>query len=313
MFLLGAGANVDAGMPTVESLSRELQERLSELRNVNGVPRPDFAQVFQIILEADASIEGDYERFFKWIQVILEAHKDPFRNLLRVDMAAQIVDAVGHLASVLGPEIARLLRQRTAKPAYFAHLADFLSPECPLKVFTLNYDCCLEDACRTAKMQVRTGFERTTGRWQPDVFGENSGGINQYKLHGSLRWHRDVRLDHPQLVELTPDSAQTSPELVLGPASKLQAYDPFLTLFFEFHKSVPRAQACVVIGYGYRDPHINSVIDHAIDNGVQIVDVNPGNPTNRYLASENYKHLRYGARDALAQRQILSRLGGLNH
>lgn len=78
----------------------------------------------------------------------------------------------------------------------------------------------------------------------------------------------------------------------------MQPDDPFLTLLYEFRNSIKNAKTCIVIGYSYKDTHINALLDCALDHRVNILDVNPSSPNGRYVAERCYKHLRLRARDA---------------
>jgi SIR2-like domain len=127
-----------------------------------------------------------------------------------------------------------------------------------LKVFTTNYDLCIEDACRCQGIDVITGFQPSTGQWSPSVFQSVAPGINLYKLHGSLSWSYFSAVPpdsaNQPLVESYPPQWNKEPELLLGPGLKLQHDDPFVTLYCEFHRAIRRAKVCVAIGYSFRDP-----------------------------------------------------------
>ena len=97
-------------------------------------------------------------------------------------------------------------------------------------------------------------------------------------------------------------------ELILGPGTKVQADDPFLTLLHEFHESMQTVQCCVVIGYGYKDSHINSIIDQALDKGVTVIGVDPSGPHGKYLAINGYRHLQSCGKNAFLQGLISSEL-----
>ena len=312
IFLLGAGATVDAGMPTVAQLTKELKDSLPTLSDVNGNQRPEFGQVFDLIKKNDPSVAENYEHLFEWISLLLRTHRVPFRNLIHADIAPSLIDALADLASEIGAEVARLLSSRRTEPSYLARLSDFLPKEGRLKVFTLNYDCCVEDACRADGIDVTTGFDPVTKKWNPCRFKKNCHGINLYKLHSSLRWFpvSDNGLSQYKLtlMELTPDEQQQvstdlripkSPELILGPGSKVQPDDPFLTLLYEFRKAMLKSQRVVIIGYGYCDPHINGIIEDALDVGVFVLNVNSCKPSGRYSATKNYQYLQSCAKIAL--------------
>ncbi len=327
IFLLGAGASVDAGMPTIAGLTKTLRERLPQLRDANGTTRPEFGDVFDYIEAHDPLVGQNYERFFEWIDLLIEARKEPFRRAIEIRMPAELFEAMFHLRYVVGEEVARLLESYQTEQSYLARLRDFIPNVGRLKVFSLNYDCCLEDACSTAGINVETGFDPGTKRWNPSLFQTTIQGINLYKLHGSLRRflaadsdllekgilenqsHFYLQLKPEERVSLPSNlDVSSKPELVLGPGIKVQVDDPFLTLFYEFHRSIPVARVCVIIGYGYGDSHINKKLDEALELGARLFDVNSGNPCTSYLAIDRYRHLKLSAQTALTNGHLQSEL-----
>ncbi len=157
--------------------------------------------------------------------------------------------------------------QQSATPDYLSHLKDFMPENGRLKVFTSNYDLCIERSCKSAGIHFTTGFDE---KWNPSLFDSKDRGINLYKIHGSLSWFVD---NSWRIVEKTKTPPDKSPELILGPGSKIQPDDPFITLFHEFHKAVREAKICVVIGCSYyQDGHIMKVFEKA--KHLNIIDVN---------------------------------------
>jgi hypothetical protein len=176
-------------------------------------------------------------------------------------------------------------------------------------VFTLNYDLCVEDACRAHGTNVITGFQPGNGGWSPLQFRTGNRGINLYKLHGSLNWGLDDKLIKRRLVERYPPKWDKEPELLLGPGSKLQHDDPFVTLYSEFHKAVRRAGVCVVIGYSLRDDHIKEPLLEAGRRGMTVIDVNPS-ATDRSL--ERYKRVSMGAKEAFESGVLYDAVRGVS-
>ena len=331
IFLLGAGASVDAGMPTVAQLTKELKARLPELRDINDKCCPEFVQIFDLIESHDKSVGTNYERFFEWIKLLADVQKDPFQRLIEIKgdpSSIKAINMAGPLTFVIGGEIARLLELHKTEPNYLARMGDFLPSQGRLKVFTLNYDCCLEDACHNAGIDLTTGFDPSTKKWNPSLFQRKSKGINLYKLHGSLRWFgtRDESLANDEfqhdlvLMELEQGAHQYLPSninvtqrpvLVLGPGSKVQPDDPFLTLLYEFQHSLHHAKVCVILGYSHRDDHINKMLGQAFDRGLSILDVNLGQSVNNRYLGDRYHHVQLCVKSALINGNINSELAKL--
>ncbi|MBI5411209.1 MAG: SIR2 family protein [Nitrospirae bacterium] len=302
-----------------------MRQLLPQLNDVSGNPCPEYGEVFDLLAAHDSSIAVNYEKFFECIKLLLDVQKDPLGKIVDVKISPKLNDAIFRLPFVLGKGVAKLLLSRTVKPDYLAKLEDFIPAQGRLKVFSLNYDCCLEEACRSAGIDITTGYDHHTGTWKPDVFDTNTKGINLYKLHGSLRWFhvRDNRTRSTlpdvseRIMELTPGQGPSNstvgwenPRLVLGPGSKMQADDPFFRLLAEFHRSLQQARVCVIIGYGHGDDHINTMLEQAQDAGIHLLDVNP--PPYHYQGHLTpYTPLQLTAKAALTNGRLASEIGKL--
>ncbi|MEW6298517.1 MAG: hypothetical protein AB1671_12345 [Thermodesulfobacteriota bacterium] len=108
--LLGAGASVDAGMPTVAQLTKELRCRLPSCRDINGKQRPDFAQLFETIAAHDRDVKTNYERFFEWLVLLCRVQMDPFKKVIRVKVKQSLATAAGELAFIIKRPVYEILR-----------------------------------------------------------------------------------------------------------------------------------------------------------------------------------------------------------
>jgi hypothetical protein len=297
VFLVGAGASMDAGLPSVVQLTTELRSRLATLRDVNGVHRPEFAELFNQIMTYDQDVVHNYERFFEWLKFLGQVQRNPWSGAVRIAIEQRLAEAVGPLSFVIKRPIWEILRTRHCgaeyEPHYLARLRDFLPQRGRLKVFSLNYDLCVEDACRTDGTRVITGFHPDTRRWMPSVFAEDSVGINLYKLHGSLNW-RSGEIEG--LVEDYPPRWDLEPDLLLGPGLKLEPDDPYGRLHCELQNALSTAEVCVVIGYGFRDTAITTLLRQADRRGMRVIDLNPSASQDVFA---HYLRLGCGAKIAL--------------
>lgn len=262
IFLLGAGGTVDAGMPTIKELTECLRDHFARHKD------REFIEIYELIAKADRMVEINYERFFEYIELIRKTSS--VENLFCIKIPTYLIDVLNNPFSIdiIRTLMDNILRkyQKDAKPDYLSHLQDFVPERGRLKVFTLNYDLCVETTCKNKGIFITTGFNYN---WNPSLFHGLEEGINFYKLHGSLSWFYDNNWTIQELSELPENK---NPEIVLGPGSKIQADDPFLTLFYEFSRAIQEAKVCIVIGYGYQDPHINTVLERAKIQ--KIIDVN---------------------------------------
>jgi len=267
IFLLGAGASADAGMPLVAELTRELRQRLHS--------DADFrcAELFDALTKCDPEIASNYERFFEWIQLLIKLQTKPFRQLVSGYVVDQeLLNAAQHAPFLVKSPICDILRSRrqctSYRPGYFGGLRKFIPASGRLKVFTTNYDLCLEDGCQNEGIDVVTGFD-SKGRWRPSCSEGTARGINLYKLHGSLNWGQ-----LSERIVSYPLDWDGEPELVLGPGKKLQHDEPFVTLYAEFHRALRRAKTLVAIGCSFRDDHIRRPVVGAVHHfGVKVIEV----------------------------------------
>jgi hypothetical protein len=298
VFLLGAGASVDAGFPTVAKLTQEFTAYLASWPDGS-----DFRPLFEAIAGYDSGVRTNYERLFEWLDVLINPRKRTLRNALSENLRVQ-AESAQRLAMDINLPICELLSAcRTSskgKLEYLAHLRDFANEVGTLKVFTLNYDMTVEDACRAAGMSFTTGFDERG--WRPSLF-ESEAMLNLYKLHGSLSW---FRTEDNSLVEVDPINCDQLPELVMGPGGKLQHDEPFVRLYFEFCQEIAQAESCVVIGCALQDDHVRNPICTAMRRGMKIIDVGPSEIGIRFPL---YTRICQTAKVALENGLILPKLG----
>jgi NAD-dependent SIR2 family protein deacetylase len=314
VLLVGAGASFDAGMPLVAQLTGELRHRLPDVHDINGRSRPEFPLLFETIAQHDEEVAKNYERFFEWLALMRQGQREPFCKLVSFKLEQRLVTAAEEIAWGIKKPIWEILRSRhqcaTYQPGYFSRLGDFLPERGRLKVFTTNYDLCIESACRTQGIDVITGFHPSTGQWSPSLFRSRAPGISLFKLHGSLNWglSDDLKdLENRPLIERYPPQWDKEPELILGPGSKLQPDDPYAALYAEFHQAIRQAKVCVAVGYSFRDNHIKEPIRNASRRGMMVIDVNPSPIEWNF---DRYTKLSMGAKKALESGEILKALKG---
>lgn len=165
------------------------------------------------------------------------------------------------------------------KSSYFRGFKDLVSDiGSAVRVFTLNYDICVERAFAGEDFNIELGFN-SDRNWEASKFDANENtdvGLYLYKLHGSIDWIRDA--DNKGVLTLC-DSPQPKPELIFGTAAKLSSIDPYLFYVHELRKySLNEAlRFIVVIGYSFSDNYINGLIGQAIARGkyLKILVVSP--------------------------------------
>ena len=132
-----------------------------------------------------------------------------------------------------------------------------------LRVFSLNYDLCMERSCGHGT--VRRGVAGRVWDWRLFDDGPNEEiRIFLYKLHGSLDWY----FAHDGTVSCSDSPSTIADErvaLIFGTSYKLQYVDPFLFLAYQLRRwTLEPARLIVTIGYGFADDHINGILGQAL-------------------------------------------------
>lgn len=316
MFLLGAGASAEAGVPTTFPMTARLAERLNRRHHLMNPPSAAFNFVCGALLAYDAAtgvspfLGLDVERVFAAIELLGERHElevTPFvsawhpavdgwdthvtpripaffdKNLLRAlqkgpsfDPAGKLIaalidsrleseptgDTYRELAKLLVSEIQELVATTEKSVAYLGPLVIQGQRPGGITIATLNYDVAVEQAAVSTGVSLTTGIEgwleSGTWKWPPE-------GVRLLKLHGSIDWewrkseHRDGHLPR-RVVGLRSGGPNDGPALVFGQRGKLRAEGPFLGLLAELEAQLARSNRLVVIGYSFRDEHVNELI-----------------------------------------------------
>ncbi|GAA4728353.1 hypothetical protein GCM10023350_09300 [Nocardioides endophyticus] len=134
-----------------------------------------------------------------------------------------------------------------------------LPPGVPLTIATLNYDLGVELVARRAGVEVSRGIE---GWASSGLLNFTDAPVRLLKLHGSLDWERERRRSAlaPRQSLVSDDSRTDRPFLVFGQREKLRAEGPFLQLLEAFRTALYSAETLIVLGYAFRDGHINECV-----------------------------------------------------
>ena len=291
--LLGAGASVDADIPD----SRRMIDRIEKLVLESSdwtLYKDLYYYIKSSIFFADGlrGIFGD-DVFFNIERLanVLDELPQQERHALYPFVGAwhpRLREVVGtDFESVHGfrRSILEILRGdwvalgETEKADYYKGLLHFQQEyEYPLRVFSLNYDLCVEKTC--GNETVQRGFSGRTWDWRMfEDSSEDTPRLLLYKLHGSTDWKRfsDGRvqyLDTPSLI------GHDEVALIFGTSYKLQYTDPFLYLVYELRRwTLDSARVIVCIGYGFSDEHINGILTQSLQQNSErklLVVTGPG-------------------------------------
>lgn len=178
-------------------------------------------------------------------------------------------------------EIVRLARFPTGAEDVTVH-ENFLRrigqrpPALPrVKLFTTNYDLCLEKAAANLQFMVLDGFSYGFPRefdisfysydWvRRDQSVEPSGFIpnlvHLYKLHGSVNWEKT-----PTAVVKNPVAVRPLLLYAAGDHHELNLEAPFVELLAQFHVALRRpGTSLLVIGFGFSTHHLTQPLLQAV-------------------------------------------------
>jgi len=154
-----------------------------------------------------------------------------------------------------------------------------------VKVFTTNYDLCVEEAASRLGVVLIDGFSHSAEqRFNRDYFQHDTvrrqtsgtkadyidGVFHLYKLHGSIDWRR--RTDGVVIRSQASDPT-LRPVLIYPRSTKYQeAFEaPYLDMFAALQASLREPDtALLVAGFGFADDHISAPIWSALESNLSL-------------------------------------------
>ena len=138
-------------------------------------------------------------------------------------------------------------------------------------VATLNYDNAVELLARDNSVSCDTGIKDWIEKGAFDFSGD---GLKLLKLHGSVYWrwtedlttydlrmpHRKIRYKEHYTDRFRTMVAVDTPMVIYGQRNKLTTEGIFLDLLRQFDEELSKSDMLTVIGYSFRDEHINFFI-----------------------------------------------------
>ena len=276
IILLGAGASVDAGIPHSQKMIYNVEELIcsdwKEFKELYNFIKSSIHYSDGINGKFDLNPALNIERFVNILDEIKKKKEHvlfPFVgawNPTLIEVAGQNFEKTGQLRDKIVEQLRKSwISLDDYNQSRYYHKLEILQEEFnfPLRVFSLNYDLCLEKNCSRDK--VERGFNESL-QWDWKKYDESvpePKSIYLYKLHGSTDWYYDANIlkcsDDPHRIK-DNDTA-----IIFGTTYKLQYRDPFLFYAYEFRKYLLDSRLILSIGYGFGDEHINQIIKQAID------------------------------------------------
>jgi len=179
--------------------------------------------------------------------------------------------AFSDLADRVLQALVRILELKdTDKVRYLEPLLSLYRKQGRLDVATLNYDLTIETLCTLNDVGVDTGMDQ----WHVKRTVNLTLPFRLLKLHGSIDWRAIRREPGPnedlflpfEGVERIPGQIPKKPALIFGAGNKLRAGGPYLELLRQFEDSLSRSDALLVVGYSFRDDHVNALVTNWLNS-----------------------------------------------
>ncbi|HPD65745.1 MAG TPA: SIR2 family protein [Bacteroidia bacterium] len=273
LILVGAGCSKEAGIPTSIDMIKEIEGFIK-----NDKCWQEYKDIYYFIksciLYADG-LQGKYdeplniERLVNTLNELEKKEEHPIFPFIG-SWNSKVVELCGNDFKKITNFKIEILKQlkkwvtlnNYSEAIYYKYFTEFAKQiEFPLRIFSLNYDLCLEKNNQDTIIEL--GFDEQR-KWQWQRFEKNENvnvNIYLYKMHGSINWRRDT---NGFLTYSDEVNQVDNPDLIFGTNYKLQYVDPYLFYAYEFRKYSLEANLIITIGYGFFDEHINGIISQAL-------------------------------------------------
>jgi hypothetical protein len=331
MLLLGAGASKEAGIPDPKEMAREIIKKFNTDSRLEKE-----AEVLNFLNEqlieaarrrtSDPTIDCvDIEELYNAILLLSEREKleiSPFVESWLPDLSK--IKDLGELLGNIMFQMEMMLEGLTLikdekKIEYLKPILNLARRHKRLVIATLNYDNGIELLSRVNGISCDTGIEGWTTK---GIFEFPDDGIELIKLHGSVYWYwskgvsmYDERLPRSEIrfkthfeEKLSTTVLVYTPMVIFGQRNKLTTEGPFLDLLKEFDEQLQQTERLTVVGYSFRDSHINFYISKFLNRyGGKIRIVDPSFETSDV---EYVKYLRDLQKNRPDQIEIIKKYAG---
>ncbi len=268
IFLFGAGASVDAGIPDTYKFVVDFEDYIKEYQW-------EFYNLLLTIIEVreefNEKVYGkkqrqvDVEQLLEILRRLIEKEKDPILDFYE-EKKFRITTRQSNFV-----ELKRLLENFIREKAIIKdeskleYLKELLNFNRPIEIFSTNYDTCIEQLSHINHMRYTDGFDIY---WNPRNFRINYD-IKHYKMHGSVIWYENVKtkecvkipvhsFSEGEPIALKLIYGDDVKPLVIYPAQKAEYVEPLtdLQLMFKERLFDKKTKYVIVVGYSFRDAYI---------------------------------------------------------
>lgn len=284
--MLGAGSSAEAGIPVSAEMIEEVQRSLQNRERYRWTRYGELYNHVKSAIYFSAGLRGRYGADVPFnietlVNTLFELERNEEHPLYPF-IAAWNSRFVGLAGPNFGHvrDFRRLIMQALKKwmcpedvsrSGYYRGLMSLQRQlNHPLRIFSLNYDLCVE-RLNQPDFHVETGFpDYGPGNWwDAERFEDGNNLLPEivlYKLHGSINWKRDPETKKLFSVEQIESVDADEMEVIFGRDFKLEAGDPYLFFLYKFRDYTLLSKLVVALGYGFGDSHINKMLSQSLRN-----------------------------------------------
>ena len=290
-----AGGDPYAGID-VEQLFSAVQ-MLANRDELEIAPFVEWAPALQAV-RPPPRVPAFWEKDFK--RALERRGGDPAAEIMKLIASQTGSNSSTKVFRELESELLSVLMQALqVEPERTTYLEGLITQEAsPVRIATLNYDLALETVARRMGKTIDTGIAQWQGGY--DWEWEPAADIQLLKLHGSIDWTIQNMANRGQLPQPTilvkgtgsVDSRfRARPGLVFGARGKVRAEGPFLAMLQAFDLLLDQTDQLIVVGYSFRDEHINVAISRWVNSTVnpKLTVVDPAFMTVARSRGSNYQ------------------------
>lgn len=281
IFLLGAGASADAGIPVSAAMIQHVEKSFKDTTECDLYYHVKSAIYFSAGLKGrfGDSVQFNIETLVNTLYELERNEEHPLYPFIAawssrfVALAGADFGKVRQFRQRILAELKKWMCPEDAAKAdyYRGFIALQRDLNYPLHVFSLNYDLCVENL-QSGEFRVETGFggfgPRYSWDWERFVDMEASNNtaaqLVLYKLHGSVNWKRQPETKELCCVQQIESVPAEELEIIFGREFKLEAADPYLFYAYKFRDLSFEAKLIVALGYGFGDSHINKMLTQSL-------------------------------------------------
>lgn len=267
IFLFGAGASVDAGIP-------DTYQFVEDFRSYVKNSRPQLYELLSKIIKIrerfNCRVYGqerqqvDVEQLLDALRRLIDIELEPLLDFYEEKKFCLTLDKsdLSELKTLLEDFIREKVIAKKEKLEYLKALLNF---DTPLEIYSTNYDTCIEQLSYLNHRKYTDGFDVY---WNGENFKKDYD-IKHYKLHGSVIWYQNIKtkecvkipvhaFSEGKPVNLKLIYEEDVKPLLIYPAQKSEYIEPLtdLQLMFKQRLFSKDTKVLVVVGYSFRDDYI---------------------------------------------------------